>query len=69
MSKQSAAKDFQGYTTAQHVCATCTHYASQKVDYEGVFGGTYINESNKRCSIGGFAVKKMATCNLFEVKQ
>ena len=69
MSKQSKAKEAQGYTMEQSTCANCTHYSSKVVEIKGIFGGVYCNESNKRCSIGGFAVKKTATCKKFEVAQ
>jgi transcriptional regulator with AAA-type ATPase domain len=64
MSKQSEAKERQQYVSKIEpaVCMNCAHYESSIVEFEGVFGGVYKGESNKRCGIGGFAVKKMGTC-------
>ena len=64
MSKQSEAKTKQGYQPSPkpRVCSTCTHYRSDLIKRQGL-GDTWIDEKNKRCGIGGFAVKKMGTCN------
>lgn len=61
MSKQSEAKERQQYVPKYEpaVCMNCVHYSSNVVDR---FGGTYKEENNKRCGLGGFAVKKMGTC-------
>ena len=67
MSKQSEAKANQGYTpkALPHTCCNCAHF---KMDSETKtqFGQSWTTDTNLRCSIGGFAVKKMATCNLWE---
>lgn len=82
MSKQSENKAAQGYTTEMRTCATCAHYKSEiapppwiseekakspdvscHTKYEIEHWGV---EKKKRCGIGGFAVKKTATCNLYE---
>ncbi len=57
MTKIERAKKEQGYTphVIPQTCGNCGHYTF-------VFGGTYLDESNKRCGIGGFAVKKMGGC-------
>lgn len=69
MSKQSEAKIDQGYEQkpVPRTCANCQHFKSDNVlSYVGHFDGKeYFKESNLRCGIGGFAVKKMATCNDF----
>jgi hypothetical protein len=66
MSKQSEAKKEQNYREAPDSCANCGHYESQMVkkSYQG-FGGLseWEEEKGKRCTIGGFAVKKMAMCD------
>lgn len=61
MSKQSEAKKEQGYVerAPQNVCGNCAHYRSAMSDYYGY-------ESEKKCTLGGFAVKKLATCNKHE---
>lgn len=72
MSKQSDAKNFQNYRETPDTCSNCGHYESQMVErtHSG-WGGlrAWTEEKNKRCSIGGFAVKKMATCDLHVLKE
>lgn len=66
MSKQSKAKTEQNYREAPDTCANCGHYESQMVEktYDAWNGKhVWIEEKGKRCSIGWFAVKKMATCD------
>ena len=66
MSKQSEAKKEQNYREAPDSCANCVNYESQLVEKTyGAWNGkqTWTEEKGKRCSIGGFAVKKMATCD------
>lgn len=64
VSKQSEAKERQGYVekVIPMVCSNCQHYQSKVTAREGVFGGVYHDESEKRCGLGGFAVKKMGGC-------
>ena len=68
MSKQSDAKAAQCYVAkiTPMVCSNCKHYESKITEHEGVYGGIYHDESEKRCGIGGFAVKKMGTCSLHD---
>lgn len=63
MSKQSEAKKKQNYNPkpVPRVCMNCEHYISDMIPY-----GNYIEEKNKRCGLGEFAVKKMATCDWFK---
>ena len=62
MSKQSEMKELQGYRTALRMCANCAHYRSEyAADWYG-----QGREGKKRCSLGGFAVQKTATCNMHE---
>lgn len=65
MSKQSDAKKAQGYVdkATPMTCSNCAHFKSEKVDI-GIYS-PYITDKNIRCGIGGFAVKKNATCNKF----
>ena len=66
MSKQSEAKKEQNYREVPDSCANCGHYESQLVEktYDAWNGKqVWAEEKGKRCSIGGFAVKKMATCD------
>lgn len=67
MSKQSDAKKRQGYNpeASQRVCGKCFYFQSDKVEQLGYNGkpNGYILEKNLRCTLGGFAVKKLALCN------
>lgn len=69
MSKQSKAKEAQGYVSKAppQNCAVCKYFAMTKTEVVAYFG-TFTKESNLRCELGSFAVKKMAVCNKFEVK-
>jgi hypothetical protein len=74
MSKQSEAKAKQAYVEKPlpRTCSTCAHLT---VDLElpawmkkaGCYDHDprYLVETNRRCSIGGFAVKRTATCQLW----
>ncbi|QEL64739.1 hypothetical protein OTERR_12630 [Oryzomicrobium terrae] len=75
MSKQSEAKKDQGYTAKLlNNCGNCRQFESETItpawakgdpDYEK----NYAREGNMRCGIGGFAVKKMGSCNEFKKKE
>ena len=71
MSKQSEAKAAQDYdpNPVQRMCSNCKNFTSEKTERTGVFGGIYVEEKEKRCGIGGFAVKKTATCAKFDPKE
>ena len=62
MSKQSEAKKAQNYKTPNEVgmCHNCEHYASSLETTP--WGGK--KERHMRCTLGGFAVKKTASCDL-----
>lgn len=70
MSKQSEAKERQGYTTQTPCCKRCAQYRSEFEELSNVFSGQapYIIESHKRCSIGEFKVISGGWCNEFERK-
>jgi hypothetical protein len=67
MSKQSEAKSAQRYSPKPVLptCGNCAHFKSDKSQREGMFGGIYVDETNLRCGIGCFAVKKMGSCSMF----
>jgi hypothetical protein len=71
MSKQSEAKARQGYVS-KAVLQVCRNCASFKFDSgfhnEDLHGKRFPKEFNLRCEIGGFAVKKMGTCDEFSGK-
>ena len=82
MSKQSEAKDRQGYEqkAIPQTCVNCAHFIQRFYHYddnyqrvEGKPPGTYKYDKttysdNLRCGIGGFAARKMGTCNEFAMK-
>jgi hypothetical protein len=59
MSKQSEAKDKQGYTKTPRTCSNCESFKSKKS--ENQFG--WIDEKEMRCMLGGFKVNKTSVCN------
>ena len=63
-SKQQRAKDEQGYSKkpAWTVCANCANYTSDFITLRA----EWIHEANKRCTLGGFKVSKLATCKRHE---
>ena len=68
MSKQSEAKERQGYTSRPipRVCMNCVNF---DFDIQDSYGGyPYVIDVNQRCTLGNFSVKKMASCNEFKLK-
>lgn len=65
MSRQSDAKSRQQYEPKPQppICSRCHYYSSEMVPSE--WNPEYVDERNKRCSLGGFAVKKTASCAEF----
>lgn len=65
MSKQSEAKARQCYIpkAVPNVCGNCAYFASDKTPMGNPFGSSWTHENNMRCRLGGFAVRKMGTCN------
>ena len=71
MSKQSDAKTAQGYVikAIPKTCANCSKFSTDiHNEYSSYTGKTHPRESNLRCGIGNFAVKKNSTCDMFESK-
>jgi hypothetical protein len=70
MSKQSEAKESQNYRKKPMCCQHCTHFSSEFRDRrpEWAISKSYVitEEKNIRCTLGGFAVQKMASCDKFE---
>ena len=73
MSKQSEAKEIQHYTSKAPNCGDCAHITSDMVMpawmIESGIKGDFSIEKNIRCSLGGFAVKKMAICSHHTTKE
>lgn len=67
MSKQTVAKAAQGYVpkAIPQTCMNCDHFSIDIVSRIGWDKREYFDEKNMRCTFGGFAVTKMATCNEF----
>jgi len=70
VSKQFEAKARQGYVdkVIPCVCSNCEYFASDLVEMNS-YGTTWTDEKNKRCLLGGFAVKKMSTCHEWSGKK
>ena len=70
MSKQSEAKQAQGYEERPviPVCMNCKHYDTAPSTIYDDLLGDYVDLIGASCGIGGFAVKKIATCKLYERK-
>ena len=67
MSKQSEAKEKQGYTKQAPCCSNCNFFTSK---IESVKSGwssqEFKHESELRCLIGKFKVLKNSWCNQYE---
>lgn len=82
MSAQAKAKEAQGYEDKPEpsICSACRHFASEKILPKWMQGNTSFSgraytaeidgrEGKIRCGLGGFAVKKTATCKKFERRE
>lgn len=69
MSSQSRAKSVQNYNAKAipQTCANCANYKSEFI--VSTWNPEYKQEKNLRCGIGGFAIKKMGTCDIFVGKE
>jgi hypothetical protein len=79
MSKQSEAKAAQGYDPKPEpsTCGNCGHFQcdmtlptwmareNEVLSVSNKWGPEHKRETNLRCGLGGFAVKKSATCKKF----
>lgn len=71
MSKQSEAKEAQGYLKQSMSCQHCKHFSSEFIDRNPTWASSsYIitEEKSIRCMLGGFSVQKTASCDKFERK-
>jgi hypothetical protein len=62
MSKQSEAKEKQGFQKECPKCSNCKFFKSEKF-IEETRWGNYEREQNIRCSLGEFKVGKSNWCN------
>ncbi len=67
MSKQSEAKAAQVYRITPDTCSNCVHYRSTFVS-SSYGASTWVEEKDKRCGLGEFAVRKTAVCDRHEAK-
>lgn len=70
MSKQSDAKISQNYIpkALPKTCATCKHFQFDRVQTQPPSMWNkdgWWEDKSLRCGLGGFAVKKMATCDCY----
>lgn len=60
-------KKRQNYRRTLNMCCNCKNYSSLKIERQSQFGGhIYIDEKNRKCVLGNFAVYKTAVCDLWE---
>ena len=62
-SKTRAIKAEQGWQKKGPCCGNCIKFSSDTIENKTPYG-TYIDEKNKRCSVGGFATGKQSWCEL-----
>ncbi len=67
MNKKSEEKERQGYTKILKTCANCDYMTKEVEILRGYFHKIEVDKK-LRCSIGNFAVQKMATCNKHELR-
>lgn len=67
MTKLEETKKMLGFREEGPRCGNCKHFTSEVQKRTGWDGTSeYPVEKNLRCSLGKFAVKKMAWCNKHE---
>ena len=70
MSKQSKAKEAQGFTKQLNCCAICKHFTYESETINSQWSNnTLVIKRNLRCSLGGFKCGQMTTCRMFEPKE
>ncbi len=64
MSKQSEAKEKQGYVSKAipQTCVNCACFTNEEIVMKTPWS-SYTKSINQRCGIGGFKVMKMGTCD------
>lgn len=69
--KIAQAKERQQYTDKliPSTCSNCAHFHSKVEEMPRQWGGTWVKESNLRCGIGGFKVKKLGSCSEWAGKE
>lgn len=73
----SAAMAAQGYRVTREICGNCEHFVAVKGPdpraaalwkEDAARQQTFTRDRSLRCGIGGFAVMRSATCNVFKAK-
>lgn len=67
MSKQSEAKIVAGLQDYTYTCSSYAHYRPTFVNLS-YSTSTWVEEKDKRCGLGEFAVRKTAVCDRHEGK-
>jgi hypothetical protein len=70
MSRQSESKLKQGYVpkAVPHTCLNCVNFAMDIENPDPQHHPEWERNTNLRCTLGGFKVMKMGTCNVFQMK-
>jgi hypothetical protein len=69
MSKQSEAKEKQGFKKDSPKCSNCVNFSLEIEKYKTEWSSQeYTKETNLRCKIGGFKTGKSNWCTLHEFK-
>jgi hypothetical protein len=67
MSKQSEAKEAQNCRKQPLCCQYCNHFSLDYIEVKKTWLiKPVMTEKNLRCTLGGFAVNKTASCDRFE---
>lgn len=71
MSKQSEAKERQGYIEKPSLrkCSTCRYYSYEVETRKDWADVEYEIKKKIRCAIGGFTIKANAICNRFDFSE
>jgi hypothetical protein len=70
--KIAQAKERQQYTDKliPSTCSNCAHFQSKVEERKSTWGNyTWTHESQLRCGIGGFKVKKLGSCSEWAGKE
>lgn len=74
MSRLNAAKIAQGYVqkAEPRTCVSCKNFTCDRIQTHAATSWApngFYEDKNLRCVLGGFAVKKMGTCDEWERKR
>ena len=72
MSKQSKAKEGQGYRERDPSCRNCKEFKNEKMVMghdDGGWDRTWLKETNMRCGIANFRVNRESWCKMHDRKE